>query len=647
LITEMICSGHSCSRSKWNLQVILLCLLLVNFCSGCTRDITTNPESGEEEDITSRFWEEYFSPFIFDVSSMDADDQGNLFLAGSIYNTGRVFGSDNWGQSWFSCEIPASSDPQQIRMDRSGNLFVVSRGNEEDRCLYHLPPGDTDWQKIEIEVYSVQFDSRNRCFYNTWDGLYVTSDLFNTREKVLDERGIELIEISPNDEILVMADSIMFRSNDSGETWSEFEVPAGGRISHLGLETDSEGYIYILIWDYEKDETVLLSTSEGGESWNEILHGPGTSWANLLVTPGNTVLCFMSRHLLRSLDRGESWVYLATGYFYGSIHSNFEELFGRGGVILSAAAEEAIFVGDDRGVYRSGDNGESWDLVGIPRYTYSDILIDSENWLWFSCHRGGVYIAEPGSGVFSHVNKGLIYPENLCLAGNGMGDMLAGTGSGVFRISTENSGWVRVGLDSMLVRGLYSFDDGSFGAFVTPRDYGWTGGLYKSEDGGNSWSYLGMCGYHILCAEADSKGVVYVGTLHGGAFRYTGEGKVWEQLSGGLASGRVYDLEADPAGAIYAAMDGGIYRFNEADTVWASSLRTGETAAELLKGEGGNLYAVTQQHIYRKSVNRSEWKVINSNPYNISLGDRKMDIDRDGYIYLALESGLYRTADRY
>lgn len=628
--------------------MILLYLLLIILCSGCTRDITTNPESEGEEDITSRFWEEYYSPFISDICSVDADDKGNLFVAGSIYQTGRVFGSDSRGESWRNCGIPASADPEQVRIDRSGNLWVVSEPNvAEDRCLYYLLSEGADWHKIEIEVYSLQFDSQNRCFYNTREGLYVTPDLFNTRNKVLDEKYIELFEVSPNDEILVLADSTMFRSRDSGETWSEFEVPAGERIYPGGLETDSEGHIYILVRDYYNDETALYRSSDGGRNWSKVLASSGGSMTKLLVTSGNTVLCYLNRRLMRSLDRGESWVELSTGYFYGSIYSGFEECFDWGDITLAAVDEETIFVADDRGIYRSVDNGDSWDLVGLPRHGYSDFLIDSENRMWFGCYDGGVYIKDPSSAGLRHVNIGLIYPEILFLVDNGMGDILAGTVNGIFRTSTENPEWVRAGLDSMKVRGLYSFDDGSVAAFVTAADYGWKDGIYKSGDGGNSWIYLGMCGYHIKCAEADNEGKVYAGTLFGGVFRYTGEGKVWEQLNRGLSSNRVYELEADQAGCMYAISREVIYRFNEADTSWTESLRTGTTATELMSDDLGNLYAVTENHIYRKGMGSDDWEAVNKKPYNIRLGSCEMEIDRDGYIYFALNIQIYRTAELY
>lgn len=615
---------------------------------GCTRDDPAAPPERKQPSAES-FWEEFHFPLASNrISSMDAGENGALYVIvgeSSYYYHRQVFGSMDSGDSWRDCGFPSGADPEKVRVDRLGNLFVISEDARSDCCIYCLPEGESDWQRIGIEAYSLEFDSHNRAYMGIGGGLFRSEDLLYTREKVLSE-GIKTIAISPGDNVYAATDTTLFRSIDRGENWSAVEVPAGDQRYLSDLEVDVEGDIYIIINDYSERVRIPYRSSDCGESWDEIFPASGFWYGDLFdlsVTSDNTIFYSLGERLFRSGDEGENWTNVFSGYIHECCGYYYHYFKYR--IIIDSVAEGAIYSADGNGIYRSNDGGESWGLVGLPQDEIRDFLIDSEERIWFGGRYGGVYIADRGSSVFRPINEGLINPQLFCLADNGTGDILAGTQGGVYRASMDDPRWTGAGLDSMRVTQLHCRGAEHMVGIVRGSYHNWDDGVYLSEDGGGSWIYLGMSGYSINCVEEDDAGLLYVGTDYGAVFVYTGEGKVWEQFNGGLASDCVYDLEVDSAGRIYAGTDHGIYVFSKTDSLWVRSLKTGEAITGLLKNGEGDLYAVVKGVVYRKRNGESEWFQLNKSSLGFSVGRFKMD--REGYIYVTgnYNSVVYRSID--
>ncbi|MFO7915937.1 MAG: hypothetical protein R6U43_09645 [Candidatus Krumholzibacteriales bacterium] len=640
--------NNSSEKHRRTESILLIILITFTLSTGCARDEITKPEENPAD--VEAFWEEYYAPVSYEnICSIDLDERGNLFAATGefdLYYPEQVFGAENCGSRWRNLNFPYNVEPKIVRVDRMGNLYVLSSD-----CIYLLPAGDAEWHKIEVDAYFLEFDSLNRCFFGTAGGLFRTSDCFATQEKLLDGK-ISYIEFASEDAVYAATDTTMFFSDNSGDDWSQIPVPAVGNKRLWNIEVDGEEIIYIMIKDYSEWKLIGYKSNDGGESWDNILESTDFNIrreTGFLVTADNALFATYNGDLFRSFDQGESWTELFNDYRYRH-HWSYTEFFS-GNLMMTCATGQDLIVADENGIYRSGDNGESWLLVGLPQNEITSFLIDPEGRIFFSCRYGGFYLSEKNMDGFSPVNGGLINPEVQCLEWDGAGGILAGTFDGVFRLSINDYVWTRIGLDSTRVRKLCAPEDGRIIAVTGLSRFGCTGGVYETASGGADWSYLGMAGYNITGLRADYRGVLYAGTEYGGVFRYTGEGIVWEQLNSGLKSIMIFDITIDRGGKLYAGTRDGVFSFDDSDTVWVRSLRTEEEVIELLAAENGDIYASAGGHkLYRKQAGSDKWDILNKSSYDLTF--KSLATSSDGYLYATgwrRESGgiIYRSKKSY
>lgn len=97
--------------------------------------------------------------------------------------------------------------------------------------------------------------------------------------------------------------------------------------------------------------------------------------------------------------------------------------------------------------------------------------------------------------------------------------ILAGTSRGVFAIDAEGA---RSVLDSRGVRDLIEIND---------RVFAGTGaGLFVSDDGGETWSNVGLADREVWQVRAATDGTLYAGTQPAALFRSTDGGNNWDEI---------------------------------------------------------------------------------------------------------------------
>ncbi len=104
--------------------------------------------------------------------------------------------------------------------------------------------------------------------------------------------------------------------------------------------------------------------------------------------------------------------------------------------------------------------------------------------------------------------------------------LLAGTGRGVFRIGGDGGGAESV-LASRGVRDLYRIDDAVFA--------GTGAGLYRSTDGGETWSDPVLADREVWQIRSGSDGVLWAGTQPVGLFRSDDGGRTWAEVESFIA----------------------------------------------------------------------------------------------------------------
>lgn len=193
----------------------------------------------------------------------------------------------------------------------------------------------------------------------------------------------------------------LMRSTDGGETWSvAVGLPPTGQAS-VGAIAFAPGngqvaYTWI-------DQAGLFRSGDGGATWTR-LYSPtaGVDWESLGISPNflRDRLMFASgprpQTFLRSADGGASWHPSDSGLPSG--------LFWAGALAISPdfPRDRVIFLGTDRGVFRSEDGGLTWRLagVGLPQVNVLALALSpdfaSDRMIFAGLADRGLYVSTDG-----------------------------------------------------------------------------------------------------------------------------------------------------------------------------------------------------------------------------------------------------------
>jgi hypothetical protein len=217
---------------------------------------------------------------------------------------------------------------------------------------------------------------------------------------------------------------------------------------------------------------------------NTLFAGTGsTSSLALEGTPGFGVA--------RSTNGGKSWTVLASSTFAGRrINNIVPTTLDRGNVVLAASLRDRVGTSDHSGVYRSTDMGNSFTRLsgdgtsGLPDQGVSSLVADSGNPARFyaavpafvaaATGNEGVYRSDDGGVTWSAVNTGLTGLDTSLRI------LLA-----VHNNSTQGT------------NAIYAEIISNAGATVNgcpqpPTLCGHLQGMFRSDDGGESWTALGV-----------------------------------------------------------------------------------------------------------------------------------------------------------
>ena len=173
----------------------------------------------------------------------------------------------------------------------------------------------------------------------------------------------------------------IYRSTDAGKTWAFLGLPESGAIGDIIVHPEDPDTVYVAALGHifgPNEERGVYRSRDGGRNWTKILEGSERTGAvDLALDPSN------SRHLFASLWRAERkpWTILSGGDESGLFRSKdggdtWEKvtvglptgLVGKIAVEISPANPDRVWAlveaeGAARGLYRSDDGGESFKQV--------------------------------------------------------------------------------------------------------------------------------------------------------------------------------------------------------------------------------------------------------------------------------------------
>jgi photosystem II stability/assembly factor-like uncharacterized protein len=480
------------------------------------------------------------------------------------------------------------------------------------------------------------------------------------------------------------------------------------------------GRVTAIAIDPNHPETIYVGGAQGGV-WKSTDNG--TTWAPLMdkLTDGSLAIgsiaiapngdiyvgtgegnnsgdSYYGAGVLKSTDDGRTWVQLSASKFSRSTFTKLVASPTQGNIIAStnsgqtssSTASLSIDPGVPLGIYLSLDSGKTWTMTLNATYEASDIVIDpSDPSTVYAAVDGGIYVSKDGGQTWSGaLSGGLPSPQDVGRINLGISfsshltifaaiEYITGsrTEGRLYQTTDGGSSWSLVN-PPRTPRGQGGFcgDQCDYDMFVAvdPTDPNiiYLGGLdlYRTTDGGNTWTDLGgYVGYihpdqHAFAFSPASHATIYVGN-DGGVWSASNANtcspeSCWTNLNSGLGLLQFQSIAAHPTNKIVflgGTQDNGALLHNESSPVWT----------EVTSGDGGwvafdpsdpltiyHAFPWPEGGLERSSDGGSNWISITDTTNGVDTNDKAlfyvpvaMDPTSSNTLYLGTYR-LYKTTSR-
>ena len=348
-----------------------------------------------------------------------------------------------------------------------------------DTGIYRSFDNGENWEEMKIpkvsQVFSIRTHPDSLIFIATNTGLFVSDDDGDSwRDITLNLNApiaVRDISESPKMGLAILSEQneIFFKS-DSDNTWINItkELPAGTvntiHLSYLGnLYAGKNGGVYKFNFSAMQWENVckielwgIGDTEHPGQRVEAILEKPGNSLfigtsfsPSFLISRDQNIWHQKSTRRISSLAmNSKGWVFAGAegevyrtkdnGTTWQEVRKNMLWGHHRG---LAIDRQDIIYTSVSGKVYRSIDDGENWQFLsdlGKPVDNLIDMCIDEDN---------SIYVAKWNDLVFCSNNNGETWNTSIvdqCLRINSLvchngKEVLAGTGKGLYRAKTHST----------------------------------------------------------------------------------------------------------------------------------------------------------------------------------------------------------------
>jgi photosystem II stability/assembly factor-like uncharacterized protein len=360
------------------------------------------------------------------------------------------------------------------------------------------------------------------------------------------------------------------RSDDGGLHWTFFDngLHPGTDVLDLAAAFHDPARLYAAAWEG------FYRSEDGGRTWRRCSQGLGSVEVDALAWDGQGWLLAGTRMgIYRWTPDADRWEPLPQGFQDRHVQ-----------VLESDPHNQVFYAGTDAGLLRSEDRGQTWVEVasGLTGRGMPDLAVDpqSPEHLYIRLKFERVYESWDGGQNWEARWEGLgAAREVISIDLGSSGLLIAGANDGLFRWAcpepcpersqrgrrrdSDEGLWQRVApeLEGQTV----------FTVVIDPRDEarvyaGATDGLWRSQDGGDSWSRWGegLAGVTVTAVGLDpvDEQVAYAGTMHEGLYVTEDRGVTWGPVWHGVpATASVRAILLSPDGQqVYVATDQGVFR---------------------------------------------------------------------------------------
>jgi hypothetical protein len=352
----------------------------------------------------------------------------------------------------------------------------------------------------------------------------------------------------------------VYKSENGGASWQHAGLENAGSIGKVLVHPDDPDRVYVAAMGVlfgDNSERGVFRTTNGGQHWEKVLFVTDSTGAvDLAMHPTQPDIIYAATWervrrvnrtryggptsgIYRSTDGGDSWVKLTNGLPSADL--------GRIGLATSPADPNLVYAvyatesGDLKGVYRSTDSGHSWSAANSNQIGYSSFM-----W-WF----GKMYV--------SPANAAHVFVLSLQL----------------YRSLNGTANWKNVTQSQNVHVDQHAL-------YIHPADpdllvLGNDGGVYISEDGGETWAHkntLPVTQFYACEIDNSLPARLYGGSQDNGTVRtLTGSTGDWQGILGG--DGCVVRVDPSNNNYVYASFQNGfMWRSTNGGTTFTQTVST-------------------------------------------------------------------------
>jgi photosystem II stability/assembly factor-like uncharacterized protein len=331
--------------------------------------------------------------------------------------------------------------------------------------------------------------------------------------------------------------------------------------------------------------------------------------------------------LYKSTDNGDTWE---------KIESQFED-FEVYSIYITKNGDIWVGTNFQGRIYLSTDDGETWENK---RNGYDT----GECWA-FGQSNDGVMFA--GDGQYNELYRSTDFGDNwelsaelspLVFTTDSNNIIYAGTQIGLFATSDNGDHWAQniffagTAISSILI-------DENNNLYCGTGYYDNGDGVWYSTDGGVNWSQLGLGGKVVLSLAFDSEKNLYVGTLKDGLYKTTDMGNTWYQYTEGIYNEQVFRLKINKQGDIFTGSENeGVYRSKYNTNYFEQvGLPISEVNNFVFSGDS-LIFASTPSGVQKYNRSTKQWT-------NLGLRSvQALSITPSGYLYAAASPGAFTSS---